>query len=80
MPDTDGFDLVPKIRNIPAFAYTPILFFSGVGTTANVAVALSLGAEDFISKPIDPKSFLPRIEAKIKNYLFLRRLRENESE
>ncbi|MCL2225104.1 MAG: response regulator [Defluviitaleaceae bacterium] len=80
MPDINGFDLIPKIRAFPQHEHTPILFFSSAGTYDNVSAALTLGAEDFIRKPIDPDILRARIEAKLKHYLFIRRLRTYEKD
>jgi len=53
MPDLNGFELVPIIRGFAEHQNTPIIFLTATGTTEYVSAALSLGASDYIVKPVD---------------------------
>ena len=53
MPDLNGFDLVPIIRNLPEHKDTPIIFLTGEDTNENFSEAIQLGASAFLTKPID---------------------------
>ena len=55
MPALSGFDLIPVIRNFEEHKDTPIIFLTSMGTSDHVSAALSLGACDFIVKPINGK-------------------------
>jgi two-component system chemotaxis response regulator CheY len=52
-----GLDVLKEIRNIEKFKQLPIIMVTSDSNKANVIVALKLGANDFIVKPIDKKSF-----------------------
>ncbi len=51
MPKMDGAHLIKKIREIPEFDDLPIIVFSSMCSEENRRKLLSLGANDFISKP-----------------------------
>ena len=52
MPELSGFDLIPIIRSFKEHLNTPIIFLTAMGTPGHVSAALSLGACDFIVKPV----------------------------
>ncbi|MEJ2340499.1 MAG: sigma-54 dependent transcriptional regulator [Gemmatimonadales bacterium] len=52
MPGTDGLNLVEVLRRRGERA--PILMISGFGTIDSAVDALQLGADDFLTKPVDP--------------------------
>ncbi len=51
MPRMDGMDLVKRLRDTEAYNQTPIVMFSSLMSEDNRAKALSLGANDTITKP-----------------------------
>jgi DNA-binding response OmpR family regulator len=51
MPELNGFDLCTKLREIPAYKNTPILFLTGMATFPNQVQAKLRGSNDFIAKP-----------------------------
>lgn len=59
MPRMDGYSLAYRLRKEPKTARIPIIFISATYLTPeDKAFALSLGAERFIEKPIDPEDLL----------------------
>lgn len=62
LPDMNGFDLISRIRQLSA---APIIVLSAVpGTaTSNKAKAISLGANDFLSKPFDEDELMAKTRA-----------------
>lgn len=61
LPDTDGIEVIRRIR--AARVNTPILICSGSGRAQAKIRALSLGADDFITKPFDRDELQARILA-----------------
>jgi len=51
MPTYNGFELIPKIRELSEHKNTPIIMLTSEGTISNIKEAISLGACDFIVKP-----------------------------
>ena len=60
LPDCDGLLLCSDIR---AQWPTPIVVLSGTARRAERALSLRAGANDFISKPVDPLELLARVGA-----------------
>lgn len=61
MPRLDGFGLLEAIRRNPEIADTPVIVVT-VGTDVETRDrAFALGANDFVTKPIAPHDFLPRV-------------------
>jgi CheY-like chemotaxis protein len=67
MPDMNGFDLLSKIKRLPAMSTTPFIFLSAIDDFHARKVAKELGASDYVSKPMNTEDiasliskFLPR--------------------
>lgn len=52
MPEINGFDLVPLIRQTPLYDSTPIVFVTGLRDFQTRARSTACHASDFISKPL----------------------------
>ena len=52
MPDMDGFELCTRIRRLPAYAKTPVVFITGMTDFQTRAKSITSGGNDFISKPL----------------------------
>jgi DNA-binding NtrC family response regulator len=59
MPGTDGLGLIEVLRRRGERA--PILMISGFGTIDSAVDALQLGADDFLTKPVDPDLLSRRV-------------------
>src|SRR2546426_3870991 len=51
LPDSDGIDVIGKIKSIGVSV--PVIMLSGVGHVRTVVEAMKLGASDFLMKPFD---------------------------
>ena len=60
MPGDDGFTLCAEIR---ATRGMPVLLLTAKGETADRITGLESGADDYLSKPFDPKELLLRLRA-----------------
>jgi CheY-like chemotaxis protein len=54
MPGMDGFEVAQRLREHPASAHIPIIFVTALTDEAARRRGLTLGAVDFVSKPVDP--------------------------
>ena len=59
MPGQDGYDLTKEIKNKNS---PPIILLTAKGEVENRIKGLELGADDYISKPFEPKELLLRIQ------------------
>jgi len=69
MPVMDGFEVCKKLKADPATQDIPVLFLTGLDSRADEAHGLSLGAADFIHKPVSR----PVVLARVRNHLELSR-------
>lgn len=63
MPQSDGYDLVEKIRRV---SNVPILFLSAKTDVLDRIKGLQLGADDYILKPFDPLEVATRVSANLR--------------
>jgi two-component system, OmpR family, phosphate regulon response regulator OmpR len=62
LPDGDGLDVFRKLRALPApVGLTPVIMLTAKGDPLDRVVGLEIGAEDYISKPFEPRELLARI-------------------
>jgi CheY-like chemotaxis protein len=54
MPGMDGFEVAQRLRAHHASQYTPIIFVTAMADDTSRKKGLTLGAIDYVSKPIDP--------------------------
>jgi DNA-binding response OmpR family regulator len=62
LPGLDGFEVCHRLRSDPATASIPIIMLSAKGQDADRTTALSVGANEFISKPPDRVALLNKIQ------------------
>ncbi|MEX1308409.1 MAG: response regulator transcription factor [Eubacteriales bacterium] len=71
MPGKDGWEVIREVR---AKASVPVIMLSAKGETFDKVLGLELGADDYITKPFEPKELLARVKA------LLRRTKESQTE
>lgn len=59
LPDIDGFETCRRIRQ---FSDIPIMMLTGRGEVMDKVVGLELGADDYLSKPFEPRELVARIQ------------------
>ena len=60
MPKIDGFEVCRRIR---CFSSVPVLMLTARGETDDKVVGLEIGADDYLSKPFDPRELAARLQA-----------------
>ncbi|MBN8618505.1 MAG: hybrid sensor histidine kinase/response regulator [Anaerolineae bacterium] len=65
MPGMSGLDVLREIRQNPETADLPVILISAMAEARDVAHGLELGANDYITKPIDPEVTLARIQTQL---------------
>jgi two-component system response regulator VanR len=65
LPDMDGFSLCQKIRESCLF---PIIMLTAKVEDMDKITGLSLGADDYITKPFNPLEVVARIKTQIRRY------------
>ena len=68
MPDINGLELLSFIKNHPNYRAIPVVIISTEKSEADRKRGLALGADDYLTKPFDPKD----LEMVIKKLLRLK--------
>lgn len=63
LPDIDGIDICKALRANPVTRNIPILLFSATADRQQRLTALQVGADDFLSKPLDESYLMGRIRS-----------------
>src|SRR5712664_600869 len=64
LPDIDGYEVLRRLR--AARVRTPILILSGLGELDHKLKGLGFGADDFLTKPFEPRELIARIQAVVR--------------
>ncbi|MDY6835463.1 MAG: response regulator transcription factor [Chloroflexota bacterium] len=65
MPDMDGFETLAKIREI---SIVPVIMLTVRGEETDKVRGLDLGADDYVTKPFNPKELVSRVNAVIRRF------------
>ncbi len=65
MPAPDGHEVCRQLKANPATQAIPVIFLTGTTDTTDVQKGLTLGAADFISKPVNPPIVLARVATQL---------------
>jgi CheY-like chemotaxis protein len=61
MPEMDGFEVAQRMREHPSSEHIPVIFVTAMTDNDARLKGLSLGAVDFVTKPVDPDVLKPRV-------------------
>lgn len=67
MPGMSGYEVCQKLKSSPKTAKIPIIFVTAKSEVEDEKYGFSLGAVDYITKPVSP----PLVRARVKNHLAL---------
>ena len=65
LPDMDGFALCRRIREAHLF---PIIMLTAKVADADKIMGLTLGADDYLTKPFNPLELLARVKTQLRRY------------
>ena len=77
LPDLDGFTLCQKIREEHLF---PILMLTARVEDMDKIMGLTLGADDYITKPFNPLELVARVKSQLRRYTQLGNLSQGSNE
>ncbi len=63
LPDRDGLDVTRVMRGDPSLAATPIIMVTARVEDTDRIVGLELGADDYVTKPFNPREIVARVRA-----------------
>ena len=65
MPELDGYEVLRRLREDPRTENIPVMFLTALGDARDEEHGLSLGAADYIAKPIRPAVVLARVRTQL---------------
>jgi len=65
LPYIDGFELLEKLRTHPDWQKVPVIILTSRTREHDAVRALSLGADDYLTKPFSPAELVARIRRRI---------------
>ena len=66
MPKRDGFDLCHAVKSDPHARLTPVVLMTGAAAREDRIRAIDMGADDFLTKPVDPQELIARVGSLIR--------------
>jgi CheY-like chemotaxis protein len=66
LPYMDGFELLARIRANPAWQGVPVIILTSKTREHDAVRALSLGADDYLTKPFSPPELVARIRRRLR--------------
>ncbi len=76
MPGMDGFEVARRLKGDPATAHIPIIFMTGLTETEHLVAALQAGGVDYVTKPLDPRAVLARMQVHLQGARQARQTRQ----
>ena len=68
MPEMDGISAMVKIRDI---SNVPVILLTAKGEDTDKILGLTVGADDYITKPFNPVELQARVKSQIRRYMLL---------
>ena len=65
MPEMDGTEVLRHVRNTYSKKQLPVIMVTANSQSTKVVEALDIGANDYVSKPLDIASLLARIRSQL---------------
>lgn len=69
LPGIDGYETLRRLRADPEWPVVPVIAVTAYAMVGNRDQALAAGFDGYLTKPIDPTSFVPAIEAHLPDAL-----------
>lgn len=66
MANKDGYQVLETIRRSPALAHTPFIFLTAKADMVDLRWGMSLGADDYLTKPFQINDLLAAIESRLR--------------
>lgn len=72
LPDGNGFEFLSELRNSQTLNMIPVLILTSKSSIPDQLLGFSLGADDYLTKPVHPLLIQARVNAKLKKHKALK--------
>lgn len=69
MPGMSGFDVVEKLKQDEYTQSIPVIMLTALSDVENRVHAMTLGAEDYLTKPFSPRELIARVQRRLQSKL-----------
>ncbi len=76
MPRMNGYQLFERVRENPEWIPIPFLFLTARAMDSDIRYGKELGADDYLTKPIQPEDLLAAVQGRLRRARELARLSE----
>jgi len=66
LPDLDGRDITRTVRSDDGLKHTPIIMLTARVDDTDKIVGLEIGADDYVTKPYNPREVVARVRARLR--------------
>ena len=63
LPDENGMDICRRIKSSEEYSDIPIIILSAKSETTDKILGLEFGADDYVTKPFEPRELVARVKA-----------------
>jgi two-component system, OmpR family, response regulator len=67
LPDTDGMQILARLRGHPKYRDMPVIMMTGRGTPADVEAGLAAGADGYVTKPFRMSALVAAVHTVLGN-------------
>lgn len=67
MPEVDGYETIKRIKNDPSLAAMKVIFLSAKSKKEDIEKGLSLGADQYFTKPFSVKKLILAVNELVRN-------------
>ncbi len=78
MPYGDGYDVITALREAPQTEAIPFIFLTAKADRASLRQGMTLGADDYLTKPFTPQEVLESVRARLKKTTAQTQLYQNQ--
>lgn len=68
MPSLDGYGVLEALRSHPETTAIPFIFLTAKGEKTDLRAGMNLGADDYLTKPVDADELLAAIQARLERH------------
>lgn len=68
MPGEDGLGFCQRLRTMPEFSKTPIIFVTAKSSEDDRVLGFECGGDDYITKPFSPRELVARVKAALRQH------------